>query len=83
MNEYPDIETCIECSAKQLKNISELFYYAQKAVLHPTAPLYAPELEKLKPACAEVSVINKIIDLLISKLHICISELFYLLLNEA
>jgi len=26
-----------------LKNISELFYYAQKAVLHPTAPLYSPE----------------------------------------
>ena len=30
-------------SAKNLKNISELFYYAQKAVLHPTAPLYDPE----------------------------------------
>lgn len=33
----------IKCSAKNLKNISELFYYAQKAVLHPTAPLYDPE----------------------------------------
>lgn len=32
-----------KCSAKNLKNISELFYYAQKAVLHPTAPLYDPE----------------------------------------
>lgn len=32
-----------QCSAKNLKNISELFYYAQKAVLHPTAPLYDPE----------------------------------------
>ncbi|PSN36602.1 Mitochondrial Rho GTPase [Blattella germanica] len=30
----------IDCSARTLKNISEMFYYAQKAVLHPTAPLY-------------------------------------------
>ncbi|MEQ2200147.1 Mitochondrial Rho GTPase 1-A [Xenoophorus captivus] len=43
MNQYQDIETCVECSAKNLKNISELFYYAQKAVLHPTGPLYCPE----------------------------------------
>ncbi len=40
MNEFSEIETCIECSAKTLRNISELFYYAQKAVLHPTSPLY-------------------------------------------
>ena len=31
----------LQCSAKELKNITELFYYAQKAVLHPTAPLYS------------------------------------------
>lgn len=43
MEEYPEIETCIECSAKTLKNISEMFYYAQKAVLHPTAPIYSVE----------------------------------------
>ncbi|XP_069762084.1 mitochondrial Rho GTPase 2-like isoform X3 [Narcine bancroftii] len=43
MNQFTEIETCVECSAKNLKNISELFFYAQKAVLHPTAPLYSPE----------------------------------------
>lgn len=75
MNQFSEIETCVEvnltcpsapsiqiftcasairalyyfglfplkCSARNLKNISELFYYAQKAVLHPTAPLYDPE----------------------------------------
>ena len=43
MNSYPEIETCVECSAKSLKNIAELFFYAQKAVLHPTAPLYDAE----------------------------------------
>uniref|UniRef100_A0A8C7XPY0 Mitochondrial Rho GTPase n=1 Tax=Oryzias sinensis TaxID=183150 RepID=A0A8C7XPY0_9TELE len=51
MNQFSEIETCVECSAKNLKNISELFYYAQKAVLHPTAPLYDPEDKQLKPAC--------------------------------
>ncbi|XP_062848747.1 mitochondrial Rho GTPase 2 isoform X2 [Trichomycterus rosablanca] len=51
MNQFSEIETCVECSAKNLKNISELFYYAQKAVLHPTAPLYDPEEKQLKPLC--------------------------------
>lgn len=47
MEDFPEIESCIECSAKTLKNISELFYYAQKAVLHPTGPLYIIETEKV------------------------------------
>lgn len=38
-----------QCSAKNLKNISELFYYAQKAVLHPTGPLYCPEEKEVRP----------------------------------
>uniref|UniRef100_A0A8C9W597 Ras homolog family member T1a n=1 Tax=Scleropages formosus TaxID=113540 RepID=A0A8C9W597_SCLFO len=49
MNQYSEIETCVECSAKNLKNISELFYYAQKAVLHPTGPLYCPEEKEVRP----------------------------------
>lgn len=36
-----------QCSARNLRNISELFYYAQKAVLHPTAPLYDPEAKQV------------------------------------
>ncbi|KAK2714554.1 hypothetical protein QYM36_008944 [Artemia franciscana] len=51
MNEYQEVETCIECSARTLKNVSELFYYAQKAVLHPTAPLYNAEEKDLTPKC--------------------------------
>lgn len=43
MEDYPEVESCVECSAKTLHNISEMFYYAQKAVLHPTAPLYVME----------------------------------------
>ncbi|XP_028616644.1 mitochondrial Rho GTPase 2 isoform X1 [Grammomys surdaster] len=53
MSQFPEIETCVECSAKHLRNISELFYYAQKAVLHPTAPLYDPEAKQLRPACTQ------------------------------
>ncbi|KAJ8253764.1 hypothetical protein COCON_G00203760 [Conger conger] len=53
MNQFSEIETCVECSAKNLKNISELFYYAQKAVLHPTAPLYDPEGKQLRPMCVQ------------------------------
>ncbi len=40
MNEFEEVETCVECSAKNLKNISEMFYFAQKSVLHPSAPLW-------------------------------------------
>lgn len=51
MNDYPEIETCIECSAKTLSNISEMFYFAQKAVLHPTGPLFSPQTGDLKEDC--------------------------------
>uniref|UniRef100_A0A8K9WPI6 Mitochondrial Rho GTPase n=1 Tax=Oncorhynchus mykiss TaxID=8022 RepID=A0A8K9WPI6_ONCMY len=52
------------CSAKNLKNISELFYYAQKAVLHPTGPLYCPEEKRMKPACIKaLTRIFKVSDL--------------------
>uniref|UniRef100_A0AAR2IXR0 Mitochondrial Rho GTPase n=1 Tax=Pygocentrus nattereri TaxID=42514 RepID=A0AAR2IXR0_PYGNA len=64
MNQYSEIETCVECSAKNLKNISELFYYAQKAVLHPTGPLYCPEEKEMKSSCVKaLTRIFKISDL--------------------
>uniref|UniRef100_A0A914UJZ1 Mitochondrial Rho GTPase 1 n=1 Tax=Plectus sambesii TaxID=2011161 RepID=A0A914UJZ1_9BILA len=63
MNQYSEIETCVECSAKKMKNISELFYYAQKAVLHPTHPLYVPEDKELTQMCKKALVrIFKICD---------------------
>ncbi|KAL6441985.1 hypothetical protein ACFW04_002378 [Cataglyphis niger] len=37
----------IECSAKTLQNVSETFYYAQKAVLHPTTPLYNYDTQEI------------------------------------
>ena len=51
MNDFDEIETCVECSAKAMRNISEIFYYAQKAVLYPTHQLYMPETRELTRNC--------------------------------
>ncbi|XP_035916036.1 mitochondrial Rho GTPase isoform X1 [Anopheles stephensi] len=64
MEDYPEVESCVECSAKTLHNISEMFYYAQKAVLHPTAPLYIMEEQDLTEACKKALVrIFKVCDI--------------------
>ncbi len=49
MDDYREVDVCIECSAKTVSNISEVFYFAQKAVLHPTGPLYDVDSHSLKP----------------------------------
>ncbi|KAK4339615.1 hypothetical protein RND71_041077 [Anisodus tanguticus] len=51
MQQFREIETCIECSAYKHIQIPEVFYYAQKTVLHPTAPLFDQEAQTLKPRC--------------------------------
>ncbi|XP_072996464.1 mitochondrial Rho GTPase 1-like [Typha latifolia] len=51
MQQFGEIETCIECSALRQIQVPEVFYYAQKAVLHPTAPLFDQETQSLKPRC--------------------------------
>ena len=64
MNDYEEIETCVECSARNLKNISEVFYFAQKAVLHPSAPLWNYHDKDLTENCKRaLSRIFKICDL--------------------
>ncbi|XP_055699811.1 mitochondrial Rho GTPase isoform X12 [Phlebotomus papatasi] len=64
MEAYPEVESCVECSAKTLQNISEMFYYAQKAVLHPTAPLYSTEDQDLTNECKKALVrIFKVCDI--------------------
>ncbi|KAL8284241.1 hypothetical protein RQP46_004990 [Phenoliferia psychrophenolica] len=63
MQEFKEVETCVECSAKIPLNVSEVFYFAQNAVLHPTAPLYDTREHTLKPACvAALSRIFKLCD---------------------
>ncbi|KAK1401627.1 Mitochondrial Rho GTPase [Heracleum sosnowskyi] len=51
MQQFGEIETCIECSALRNIQVHEVFYYSQKAVVHPTAPLFDQELQTLKPRC--------------------------------
>ncbi|XP_057960485.1 mitochondrial Rho GTPase 1-like [Malania oleifera] len=51
MQQFREIETCIECSALKYIQIPDVFYYAQKAVLHPTGPLFDQETQTLKPRC--------------------------------
>mgnify|MGYP001104345755 CR=1 FL=1 len=53
MSEYKEIETCVECSAMTLINVAEAFYFAQKAVLHPTGPLYDSREHVMKEACVK------------------------------
>jgi len=61
---FKEIETCIECSAKSNINISEVIYFAQKAILYPTAPIYDSQINALKPACVKaLSRIFKLCDL--------------------
>lgn len=50
MADFKEIESCIECSAKLALNVSEVFYFAHKAVLYPTAPLYDARGHTLKTA---------------------------------
>eukprot|EP00735_Rhodelphis_limneticus_P011130 TRINITY_DN4188_c0_g1::TRINITY_DN4188_c0_g1_i1::g.2102::m.2102 TRINITY_DN4188_c0_g1::TRINITY_DN4188_c0_g1_i1::g.2102 ORF type:complete len:646 (+),score=151.71,sp/P0CO78/GEM1_CRYNJ/37.11/4e-139,Miro/PF08477.8/5.3e-20,Miro/PF08477.8/0.00085,EF_assoc_2/PF08356.7/1.8e-26,EF_assoc_2/PF08356.7/4.3e+03,Ras/PF00071.17/3.2e-20,Ras/PF00071.17/2.5,EF_assoc_1/PF08355.7/3e-14,EF-hand_1/PF00036.27/0.00013,EF-hand_1/PF00036.27/0.048,EF-hand_5/PF13202.1/0.00062,EF-hand_5/PF13202.1/0.15,EF-hand_7/PF13499.1/3.8e len=51
MQSFSEIESIIECSAKQLFNIAELFYFAQKSVIYPTSPLIHLHTQELKPEC--------------------------------
>ncbi|KAI0345973.1 mitochondrial Rho 1 [Trametopsis cervina] len=63
MNEFKEVDTCVECSAKLPLNVPEVFYHAQKAVLHPVAPLYDSRDHVLKKECvAAVRRIFKICD---------------------
>ncbi|GAA5916550.1 hypothetical protein JCM5296_005098 [Sporobolomyces johnsonii] len=62
MQEYKEVETCVECSALLPLNISEVFFFAQNAVLHPTAPLYDTREHSLKPSC--VSALSRIFRLI-------------------
>ncbi|XP_015695223.1 mitochondrial Rho GTPase 1-like [Oryza brachyantha] len=51
MGTFQEIETCIECSLFRQIQVREVFYYAQMAVLYPTAPLFDQETQALKTRC--------------------------------
>ncbi|CAL0310342.1 unnamed protein product [Lupinus luteus] len=45
------VATCIECSAYTLYQVPEVFYFAQKAVLHPLDALFDHETQALTDQC--------------------------------
>ncbi|PIA30248.1 hypothetical protein AQUCO_05700154v1 [Aquilegia coerulea] len=49
VQEFEEIETCTECSARNLFQVSKVFYYANVAVLFPTSPLFDKKKQTLKP----------------------------------
>ncbi|KAL6500462.1 Mitochondrial Rho GTPase 1 [Orobanche hederae] len=51
MQQFREIETYIECSASRHIQVLEVFFFAQKAALYPTAPLFDQESQTLKPRC--------------------------------
>ncbi|KAK3349428.1 EF hand associated-domain-containing protein [Lasiosphaeria hispida] len=53
MAEFREIDSCIRSSAKEHRNVVEVFYLCQKAVTHPIAPLYDHKEGQLKPACVD------------------------------
>ncbi|KAF0910972.1 hypothetical protein E2562_005362 [Oryza meyeriana var. granulata] len=51
MHTFREVDTYIECSALYQNQVPEVFCYAQKAVIHPAAPLIDHETQSLKPRC--------------------------------
>jgi mitochondrial Rho GTPase 1 len=53
MAEFREIDSCLRASAREHRNVNEVFFLCQKAVTHPIAPLFDYKEGNLKPACAE------------------------------
>jgi Ras family protein T1 len=51
MTEFREIDSCIRTSARDHRNVNEVFFLCQKAVTHPIAPLFDYKEGHLKPAC--------------------------------
>jgi mitochondrial Rho GTPase 1 len=53
MTEFREIDSCIRASAREHRNVNEVFFLCQKAVTHPIAPLFDYKEGNLKPAAVE------------------------------
>lgn len=58
MAEFREIDSCIRSSAREHRNVNEVFFLCQKAVTHPIAPLFDYKEGQLKPTC--VSALKRI-----------------------
>eukprot|EP01113_Clastostelium_recurvatum_P050795 TRINITY_DN9705_c0_g1_i4.p1 TRINITY_DN9705_c0_g1~~TRINITY_DN9705_c0_g1_i4.p1 ORF type:complete len:646 (+),score=129.20 TRINITY_DN9705_c0_g1_i4:85-2022(+) len=53
MLDNKEMETWVECSAKQSQNVQDVFFYAQKAVMYPQGVIYDVKAKSLTPQCKE------------------------------
>ncbi|KAK2693643.1 Mitochondrial Rho GTPase 1 [Fusarium oxysporum] len=53
MAEFREIDSCICTSARDHRNVNEVFFLCQKAVTHPIAPLFDYKEGHLKPLCVD------------------------------
>lgn len=53
MSNSPNIEVCVECSAKLNLNIADIFLYALKFAMYPTCPIFDSNEKVLRPRCIE------------------------------
>ncbi|CAF3461380.1 rho GTPase 1 [Fusarium graminearum PH-1] len=51
MAEFREVDSCIRTSARDHRNVNEVFFLCQKAVTHPIAPLFDYKEGHLKPLC--------------------------------
>lgn len=51
MQDLPNVEVCLNCSARTMKMVADVFYFALKAVIYPLQPLYDRLERRLKPLC--------------------------------
>ncbi|PNX82898.1 mitochondrial rho GTPase 1-like protein [Trifolium pratense] len=51
MQQFRQIEACLECSAFRRNEVVEVFFFAQKAALYPMSPLFDRESHTLMPRC--------------------------------
>ncbi|CAN8098458.1 unnamed protein product [Discula destructiva] len=58
MHEFREIDSCIRTSAREHRNVNEVFFLCQKAVTHPIAPLFDYKEGNLKPLC--ISALKRI-----------------------
>lgn len=58
MAEFKEIDSCIRTSAREHRNINEVFFLCQKAVTDPIAPLFDSKESNLKHAC--VSALERV-----------------------
>jgi len=51
VHDLPHVEVCLNCSARTLRMVADVFFYALKSVLYPLQPLYDRLEKRLRPLC--------------------------------